>query len=255
VGVVVQPRLCTRSSTRRIKPRPLASCEMSPLWHLELGVCTPAHPGSSPGCTAALGGRGRRTGCRAGTATRAGPRRCGAGGRTAAPRGARAPLPALRRTLGNTGISWGLTSLKSRPKAARLDIDVSAGWAGPSFRGLRGGDALLVSTDAGNRNPLSRNPLSALCGWVWKAIRATSASALSLHAGAPRSGPPPLPRGLCAAGRWPSPCWSLKGVARVLKVCELIKPERLRGFTRLFAAALQSTCRVRDWPPDALLRW
>jgi hypothetical protein len=42
--------------------------------------------------------------------------------------------------------SWGLESrrLESRAKAAaRLDFEVSAGWASPSPRGLWGGDALL----------------------------------------------------------------------------------------------------------------
>ena len=44
-------------------------------------------------------------------------------------------------------VGLGLESqLESRDKAAaRLDIDVSAGWASPSSRGLWGGDALLLS--------------------------------------------------------------------------------------------------------------
>jgi hypothetical protein len=37
--------------------------------------------------------------------------------------------------------------LESRPNAAaRLDLEVSAGWASPSSHGLWGGDALLLST-------------------------------------------------------------------------------------------------------------
>jgi hypothetical protein len=40
--------------------------------------------------------------------------------------------------------------LARRAKAtARLDVEVSAGWASPSSRGLRGGHALLLSTGAG----------------------------------------------------------------------------------------------------------
>jgi hypothetical protein len=39
--------------------------------------------------------------------------------------------------------------LESRPKAAaREDLEMSAGWASPSSRGLWGGDALLLSTGA-----------------------------------------------------------------------------------------------------------
>jgi hypothetical protein len=51
--------------------------------------------------------------------------------------------------------------LESRAKAsARLVLEVSAGWASPSSRGLWGGDALLLSTGAaGNRN--LRLPLTA----------------------------------------------------------------------------------------------
>ena len=41
--------------------------------------------------------------------------------------------------------------LESRPKeSARLDREVSVGWASPSSRGLCGGDALLLSSVAGN---------------------------------------------------------------------------------------------------------
>jgi hypothetical protein len=64
---------------------------------------------------------------------------------------ASSPLPTLR--------CMGLTSrhLESRAKAsARLVLKVSAGWLSPSSRGLRGGDALLLSTGAaGSRNPNS----------------------------------------------------------------------------------------------------
>jgi hypothetical protein len=45
------------------------------------------------------------------------------------------------------GHGKGLESLESRAKAAaRLDLEVSTGWASPSSRGLWGGDALLLST-------------------------------------------------------------------------------------------------------------
>jgi hypothetical protein len=44
---------------------------------------------------------------------------------------------------------------ESRPRViARLDLEVSVGWAGPSSHGLCGGNALLLSTGvavAGNR--------------------------------------------------------------------------------------------------------
>ena len=45
--------------------------------------------------------------------------------------------------------------LEGRHEAvARLVLEVSAGWVSPSSRGLRGGDALLLSTGAaGSRNP------------------------------------------------------------------------------------------------------
>ena len=51
----------------------------------------------------------------------------------------------------------------------RLHLEVSAGWAGLSSRGLWGGHALLLSTGAaGNINPnLNPNPYSSRCCGVW----------------------------------------------------------------------------------------
>jgi uncharacterized protein YjbJ (UPF0337 family) len=46
-------------------------------------------------------------------------------------------------------LGFGKPHLKSRANAAaRLDLEVSAGWASPYSHGLSGGDALLLSTGA-----------------------------------------------------------------------------------------------------------
>ena len=54
-----------------------------------------------------------------------------------------------RRLKGWVWAGFGSRHLESRYKAAaRLDLEVSAGWAIPSSRGVWGGDALLLSTEA-----------------------------------------------------------------------------------------------------------
>jgi hypothetical protein len=53
--------------------------------------------------------------------------------------------------------------LESRPKAAaRLDLEVSAGWASPSSRDLWGGDALMLSTGAAETLDLTASSTSRL---------------------------------------------------------------------------------------------
>jgi hypothetical protein len=68
--------------------------------------------------------------------------------------GARAPLPSsipaalLRSSADSTGAT------PRRPRhTARLDLEVSEGWASSFSPGLRGGDALLLSTAAGRPKP------------------------------------------------------------------------------------------------------
>jgi pentatricopeptide repeat protein len=58
-------------------------------------------------------------------------------------------------SFGNNALGLESRHLESRPKAAaRLVLEVSAGWPSSSSRGLWGGDALLLSTGrAANRNP------------------------------------------------------------------------------------------------------
>jgi hypothetical protein len=79
-----------------------------------------------------------------------------------------------RMHCGTPGVArWGGRSSPLRPAtlrvrkqtqaAARLDLDVSAGWASPSSRGMCGGDAMLFSTGAAKPKPREHLPTSGNC--------------------------------------------------------------------------------------------
>jgi hypothetical protein len=97
-------------------------------------------------------------------------------------------------------LGFGKPPLESRAKAeARLDLEVSAGWVNPSSRGLWGGDALLLSTDA--NKTLGYNPSAANGRTSWRgtpgpspiAPRQSVSGRRPWPASPPRSASLPLP--------------------------------------------------------------
>jgi hypothetical protein len=94
---------------------------------------------------------------------------------------------------------------ESRPRViARLDLEVSVGWAGPSSHGLCGGNALLLSTGvavAGNRA-------------LWRAGAIRLEETLCLDAPNDRTVLPTMH--LCACGACAQPfCWRLRTLSTI----------------------------------------